>query len=141
MRHTCVLVVALLVTAWLAAPALAADGGGVGEVVNGMVKSIVDIVQSVVAADETGGNLLFSMTVNAPLPCLVTIQKGAYEPRYPTLKGMMAARMTRLLTGRLRLNPPLFRGFVRMSPRVAPKGLVRMNADQKRIGRDNFVTR
>lgn len=30
--------------------------------------------------------------VHAPIPCLVTIQKGAYEPRYPTLKGMMAAR-------------------------------------------------
>ncbi len=30
--------------------------------------------------------------VNAPVPCLVTIQKGAYEPRYPTLKGMMAAK-------------------------------------------------
>jgi electron transfer flavoprotein beta subunit len=30
--------------------------------------------------------------VNVPLPCLMTIQKGAYEPRYPTLKGMMAAK-------------------------------------------------
>jgi len=30
--------------------------------------------------------------VKVPLPCLVTIQKGAYEPRYPTLKGMMAAK-------------------------------------------------
>ncbi|HTW90156.1 MAG TPA: electron transfer flavoprotein subunit beta/FixA family protein [bacterium] len=30
--------------------------------------------------------------VQAPIPCLVTIQKGAYEPRYPTLKGMMAAK-------------------------------------------------
>jgi len=30
--------------------------------------------------------------VHAPIPCLVTIQKGAYEPRYPTLKGMMAAK-------------------------------------------------
>lgn len=30
--------------------------------------------------------------VNAPLPCLMSIQKGAYEPRYPTLKGMMAAK-------------------------------------------------
>ena len=30
--------------------------------------------------------------VRAPLPCLVTIQKGKFEPRYPTLKGMMAAR-------------------------------------------------
>ncbi|MFO7676438.1 MAG: electron transfer flavoprotein subunit beta/FixA family protein [bacterium] len=30
--------------------------------------------------------------VKVRLPCLVTIQKGSYEPRYPTLKGMMAAK-------------------------------------------------
>ncbi len=30
--------------------------------------------------------------VRAPLPCLVTIQKGKLEPRYPTLKLMMAAK-------------------------------------------------
>lgn len=30
--------------------------------------------------------------VKVSLPCLVTIQKGGYEPRYPTLKGMMAAK-------------------------------------------------
>jgi len=30
--------------------------------------------------------------VHAPTPCLVTIQKGKYEPRYPTLKGMMGAK-------------------------------------------------
>lgn len=30
--------------------------------------------------------------VKVTLPCLVSIQKGAYEPRYPTLKGMMAAK-------------------------------------------------
>jgi electron transfer flavoprotein beta subunit len=30
--------------------------------------------------------------VKVPLPCLVTIQKGQYEPRYPTLKLMMAAK-------------------------------------------------
>jgi hypothetical protein len=45
-RVATVVVVAIMVLAF-AAPALAADGGGVGEVVNGMVKSIVDIVQSV----------------------------------------------------------------------------------------------
>jgi electron transfer flavoprotein beta subunit len=30
--------------------------------------------------------------VHAQVPCLVTIQKGSYEPRYPTLKGMMASK-------------------------------------------------
>ena len=30
--------------------------------------------------------------VKIQLPCLVTIQKGRYEPRYPTLKLMMAAK-------------------------------------------------
>jgi len=30
--------------------------------------------------------------VHARVPCLVTIQKGKYEPRYPTLKGMMASK-------------------------------------------------
>jgi electron transfer flavoprotein beta subunit len=30
--------------------------------------------------------------VRAPAPCLVTIQKGKFEPRYPTLKGMMASK-------------------------------------------------
>jgi len=30
--------------------------------------------------------------VKAKLPCLVTIQKGKFEPRYPTLKLMMAAK-------------------------------------------------
>lgn len=30
--------------------------------------------------------------VDLPLPCVVTITKGTYEPRYATLKGIMAAR-------------------------------------------------
>lgn len=30
--------------------------------------------------------------VHIQVPCLATMQKGAYEPRYPTLKGMMAAK-------------------------------------------------
>ena len=30
--------------------------------------------------------------VHARVPCLVTMQKGNYEPRYPTLKGMMGAK-------------------------------------------------
>jgi electron transfer flavoprotein beta subunit len=30
--------------------------------------------------------------VTAPLPCVVTAQKGLNEPRYPSLKGIMAAK-------------------------------------------------
>lgn len=30
--------------------------------------------------------------VEAPLPCVVTIQKPNYDPRYPTIKSKMAAR-------------------------------------------------
>ncbi len=30
--------------------------------------------------------------VEAPLPAVVTITKGKYEPRYPSLKGIMAAK-------------------------------------------------
>jgi electron transfer flavoprotein beta subunit len=30
--------------------------------------------------------------VHARVPCLVTVQKGAHEPRYPTLRGMMASK-------------------------------------------------
>jgi len=44
---------------------------------------------SVVARREIEGA---TEVVHAPLPCLVTIQKGSYEPRYPTLKGMMASK-------------------------------------------------
>jgi electron transfer flavoprotein beta subunit len=45
--------------------------------------------RTVVARREIEGA---TEVVNASLPCLVTTQKGAYEPRYPTLKGMMAAK-------------------------------------------------
>lgn len=32
------------------------------------------------------------MTVEAPLPALITVQKGINEPRYPGMKGIMAAK-------------------------------------------------
>jgi electron transfer flavoprotein beta subunit len=31
-------------------------------------------------------------TIKVPLPCLVTVQKGINEPRYPTMKNIMAAK-------------------------------------------------
>jgi electron transfer flavoprotein beta subunit len=35
--------------------------------------------------------------VTAPLPCVVTAQKGLNEPRYPSLKGIMAAKKVPIL--------------------------------------------
>lgn len=32
------------------------------------------------------------MTVEVPLPALITVQKGINEPRYPSMKGIMAAK-------------------------------------------------
>jgi electron transfer flavoprotein beta subunit len=46
-------------------------------------------------------------TVECPLPALVTVTAGANEPRYPTLKGIMAAKqkpMERLSTSDLGLS-------------------------------------
>jgi electron transfer flavoprotein beta subunit len=43
----------------------------------------------VVAHRETEGGIEI---VEAPTPALLTITKGAYEPRYPSLKGIMAAK-------------------------------------------------
>ncbi|MFI5143077.1 MAG: electron transfer flavoprotein subunit beta/FixA family protein [Thermoanaerobaculales bacterium] len=36
--------------------------------------------------------------VEAPLPCVVTAQKGLNEPRYPSLKGIMAAKKVAVQT-------------------------------------------
>jgi electron transfer flavoprotein beta subunit len=43
----------------------------------------------VVARREVEGGV---ETVEAPLPAVVTITKGDFEPRYPSLKGIMAAK-------------------------------------------------
>jgi len=44
---------------------------------------------SVVCEREVEGGI---EVVEAPLPAVVTITKGEYEPRYPSLKGIMAAK-------------------------------------------------
>ena len=36
--------------------------------------------------------------VEAPLPCVITAQKGLNEPRYPSLKGIMAAKKVAIQT-------------------------------------------
>jgi electron transfer flavoprotein beta subunit len=43
----------------------------------------------VVAHRETEGGI---EVVEAPMPAVLTITKGAFEPRYPSLKGIMAAK-------------------------------------------------
>ncbi|MGH7458518.1 MAG: electron transfer flavoprotein subunit beta/FixA family protein [Longimicrobiaceae bacterium] len=44
---------------------------------------------SVTAQREIEGG---TEVVELPLPCALTITKGAYEPRYPSLKGIMSAK-------------------------------------------------
>jgi electron transfer flavoprotein beta subunit len=43
--------------------------------------------------------------VEAPLPAVVTITKGDYEPRYPSLKGIMAAKKKPLAEKDAQLGP------------------------------------
>ena len=69
---------------------------------------------AIVAHREVEGGV---EVVEAPLPAIVTMTKGEHEPRYPSLKGIMAAkkkplvqRPARLGEGRIRIralsNPP-----------------------------------
>src|SRR5438045_4967754 len=51
----------------------------------------------------------------------------------------MKTAMTADAIGRLSAGPPAFTGLSRKSPTVAPSGLVRMNAAQKRTTRDILV--
>jgi electron transfer flavoprotein beta subunit len=39
-----------------------------------------------------------SEVIAAPLPCVLTAQKGLNEPRYPSLKGIMAAKKVAITT-------------------------------------------
>lgn len=50
----------------------------------------MDIVDGKVRAEREieGGHEI----IEAPMPCLVTAQKGLNEPRYPSLRGIMAAK-------------------------------------------------
>lgn len=62
--------------------------------------------------------------VETALPCLLSIQKGRYEPRLPTLKGMMAAKKKEIPTlnlTELALDPArLTRGLVPVGDRLPP---------------------
>ncbi len=77
---------------------------GVGSdngLVGAMTAELLDIphVANVVKLELGDGKLMAhreieggAEVVEAPLPCLVTAQKGLNEPRYPSLKGIMAAK-------------------------------------------------
>ncbi len=62
--------------------------------------------------------------VHIQLPCLVTIQKGKYEPRYPTLKLMMAAKRKEipvLTASDLEIEPAgLSHGLIHIEDRLPP---------------------
>ncbi|MEO0073756.1 MAG: electron transfer flavoprotein subunit beta/FixA family protein, partial [candidate division WOR-3 bacterium] len=62
--------------------------------------------------------------VRVKTPCLITIQKGKYEPRYPTLKLMMAAKkkeIPRLGAAELGIDPAtLTRRIVYLGDRLPP---------------------
>jgi electron transfer flavoprotein beta subunit len=62
--------------------------------------------------------------VEAPLPCLLSIGKGKYDPRYPTLKLMMAAKkkdIPALNAAALGLDPStLTRGLEYLEDRLPP---------------------
>jgi electron transfer flavoprotein beta subunit len=77
---------------------------GVGSdsaMVGAMVAELLDLphVGSVVKLDIGDGNLTAHReveggeeVVKAPMPCLIVAQKGLNEPRYPSLKGIMASK-------------------------------------------------
>ncbi len=63
--------------------------------------------------------------VQVRLPCLLTVQKGKYQPRYPTLKLMMAAKKKEIPVwgaAELGLNPvQLSRRVVQLGHRLPPE--------------------
>jgi len=93
----------------------------------------------VVAVREVDGG---SETVEAPLPAVLSITKGAFEPRYASLKGIMAAKRkpmdtaagaagaSRLEVMSLELPPPRPAGRVVGEGPEAVKELVRLLRDE-----------
>jgi electron transfer flavoprotein beta subunit len=75
--------------------------GSDNSLVGAMVAELIDLphVASVVKLEVGDGTLVAhreieggAEVVEAPLPCVITAQKGLNEPRYPSLKGIMAAK-------------------------------------------------
>ena len=62
--------------------------------------------------------------VEAPLPCAVTAQKGLNEPRYASLKGIMAAKKKPLETVEVELGAPAVEVLAMSMPPERPPGRI-----------------
>ena len=62
--------------------------------------------------------------IEAPLPAVVTITKGKYEPRYPSLKGIMAAKKKPLEEKPAQLPPGRIEVQAMMPPPERPAGRI-----------------
>lgn len=81
--------------------------GSDGSLVGAMVAELLDVphVSGVVKLELADGSLTAHRDVEggtevftSPLPCLVAAHKGLNEPRYPSLKGIMAAKKVPIQT-------------------------------------------
>ncbi|MDU1177401.1 MAG: electron transfer flavoprotein subunit beta, partial [Peptoniphilus harei] len=66
-------------------------------------KNDLGVVTSVIAMEKDGDKLVSKQEIDGgyrqvetSLPCVVTIAKPDYEPRYPTIKSKMAARRQKI---------------------------------------------
>lgn len=82
---------------WAGAKGVGSDNALVGA----MVAECCDLphISGVVKVEIGGGKVIAhreveggSEIIEAPLPCVLTAQKGLNEPRYPSLKGIMASK-------------------------------------------------
>lgn len=65
----------------------------VGEILN--VPQVTMVTKLLIAQGSARGEREIEgamMTVEVPLPALITVQKGINEPRYPSMKGIMSAK-------------------------------------------------
>ena len=76
---------------------------------------------AIVAHREAEGGIEI---VEAPLPAVVTITKGPYEPRYPSLKGIMAAKKKPLDEKQAQLGTSRIRVHTLAPPPERPAGRI-----------------
>lgn len=62
--------------------------------------------------------------VEAPLPAVVTTTKGEHEPRYPSLKGIMAAKKKPLVEKEAQLGPSRIEVLALVPPPERPAGRI-----------------
>ncbi len=81
--------------------------GSDNSLVGAMVAELLDLphISGVLKVELGGGKVVAQREVEgateiieAPLPCLLTAQKGLNEPRYPSLKGIMASKKATIQT-------------------------------------------